>query len=181
MGKLDDKRLIELVRAAKNNDESAFSEIYEYYITPIFRFVYFRVRNRFDADDLTQSIFLKAWKNLSEYRQKKNPFSSWLYAIARNTIIDFWRKKKEWSISELGENTEKEEERTDEILEKEEDLNEIKKAIGLLTEDQQEVIILKFIEGLSNKEISRILNKKEDAVRQIQSRAIKMLREYIKK
>lgn len=182
MDKLNSKNLIELVKSAKKGNKNAFSELYEYYITPIFRFVFFRVRNRLDAEDLTQGIFLKTWNYLPNYKQKKDPFSSWLYAIARNTVIDFWRKKKDWSISELGENTIKEERRPiDDLIEEEGDLRAVKEAIELLTDEQQEVIILKFIDGLSNKEISKIIGKREDAIRQLQSRAIRILREYLKK
>jgi RNA polymerase sigma-70 factor (ECF subfamily) len=181
MDKLNSKKLIVLVKSAKDGDKNAFSELYEYYITPIFRFVFFRVRNRLDAEDLTQNIFLKAWNYLPNYKQKKDPFSSWLYAIARNTIIDFWRKKKDWSISELGENTIKEEKKSiDDLIDEERDLGIIKKLMELLSEDQQEVIVLKFIDGLSGKEISKIINKKEDAVRQLQSRALKTLKEHLK-
>jgi len=180
MDKLNSKNLIELVRSAKRGDKNSFSELYEYYITPIFRFVYFRVRSRVDAEDLTQNIFLKAWDHLSDYRQGKNPFSSWLYAIARNTVIDFWRKKKDWDISELGKNTIKsKDEPADDLIEREDDLRRLKEIIELLTDEQQEAVILKFIDGLSNKEISKIMGKKEDAIRQLQSRAIRILKEYI--
>jgi RNA polymerase sigma-70 factor (ECF subfamily) len=179
MDKLNSKKLIALVKSAKKGDKNAFSELYEYYIAPIFRFVFFRVRNRLDAEDLTQNIFLKTWNYLPNYKQKKDPFSSWLYAIARNTVIDFWRKKKDWSISELGENTIKEERKPiDDLIDEEQDLETIKKLMELLSEEQQEVMILKFIDGLSNKEISKIISKKEDAVRQLQSRALKTLKEY---
>jgi RNA polymerase sigma-70 factor (ECF subfamily) len=180
MDKLNSKNLTELVRSAKKGNKNSFSELYEYYITPIFRFVYFRVRSRVDAEDLTQNIFLKVWNHLSDYEQGKDPFSSWLYAIARNTVIDFWRKKKDWNISELGENTIKsKEEPIDDLIEKEEDLRILRKTIELLTDEQQEVVILKFIDGLLNKEISKIIGKKEDAIRQLQSRAIRILKEYI--
>jgi RNA polymerase sigma-70 factor (ECF subfamily) len=179
MDKLNNENLIELVKSAKRGDKNAFSGLYKYYITPIFRFVYFRVRNRVDAEDLTQSIFLKTWSNLPKYKQRENPFSSWLYAIARNTVTDFWKKKKDWNISELGENTTKEERKPiDDLIDEERDLEIIKKLMELLSEEQQEVMVLKFIDGLSNKEISKIINKKEDAVRQIQSRALKILKEY---
>jgi len=182
MDKLNSKNLIELVELAKKGNKGAFSELYENYITPIFRFVYFRVRNRVDTEDLTQSIFLKAWNALPNYKQKENPFSSWLYAIARNTVTDFWKKKKDWNIGELGENAIKsKEEPIDDLIEKEENLKELKEVIELLTDEQQEVIILRFIDGLSNKEISKIIGKKEDAIRQLQSRAIRILREYLKK
>lgn len=179
MDKLNKEKLIEIVKAAKQGDKKAFAHLYEYYISPIFRFVYFRVKDYSDAEDLTQTVFLKAWNALSDYKQKKNPFSSWLYAIARNTVIDHWKKKKDWKISELGRETIKDDKRPIyDLIEEEEDFRTIKEAIGLLTEDQQEVIILRFIEGLSNKEIAEITKKSEESVRQLQSRAIKTLKEY---
>jgi len=192
MDKLNSKNLIELVRSAKRGDKNSFSELHKYYITPIFRFVYFRVRSRVDAEDLTQNIFLKAWNALPNYKQKNDQFSfypvgsrgdsfgAWLYAIARNTVIDFWRKKKDWDISELGKNTIKsKDEPVDDLIEREDDLRGLKEIIELLTDEQQEAVILKFIDGLSNKEISKIMGKKEDAIRQLQSRAIRILKEYI--
>jgi len=182
MAKPNEEKLITLVDSAKKGDEGAFSELYEYYITSIFRFVYFRVRSRADAEDLTQGIFLKVWNSLSNYKHKKNSFSSWLYAVARNTVIDFWKKKKDWNISELAKETIKDKTRPmDELLDDEQDLEKIKELMELLTDEQQEAIVLKFIDDLSNKEISKILDKNEDATRQLQSRAIKTLREHIKK
>jgi RNA polymerase sigma-70 factor (ECF subfamily) len=182
MDKLSKEKLIEIVKAAKQGDKKAFSHLYEYYISPIFRFVYFRVKDYSDAEDLTQTVFLKAWNALPNYKQKKNPFSSWLYAIARNTIIDYWKKKKDWKISELGRETIKDDKRPIyDLIEEEEDFRTTMEAVGLLTEDQQEVIILRFIEGLPNKEISEIIDKKEEAIRQLQSRGIKILKEYFNK
>jgi len=182
MDKLSKEKLIELVKAAKQGDKRAFGYLYNNYIAPIFRFVYFRIKNYEEAEDLTQNIFLKAWNALPEYKQKKNPFSSWLYTIARNAVIDYWRKKKEWNISDLAKETIKDEEKPiDDLLDDDEDFGLVKEAIGLLTEDQQEVIILRFIEGLSSKEISKIIGKSEEAVRQLQSRGIKTLREYLNK
>ena len=180
MSKLDKEKLIEIVKKAKSGDEKAFSYLYEYYISPIFRFIYFRVKSYEEAEDLTQAVFLKAWNGLPDYKQKKNLFGAWLYTIARNTIIDYWKKKKEWKISDLAKDTIKDHrEPIYDLIEEEEDFRAVKEAISLLTEDQQEVIILKFIEDLSNKEIAKIMNKKQDAIRQLQSRAIKELRKYL--
>jgi len=180
MAKPNEENLIALVDSAKNGNKDAFSELYEYYITPIFRFVYFRVRSRADAEDLTQGIFLKVWTSLPGYKQK-NRFSSWLYAVARNTVIDFWKKKKDWNISELGKETIKDKSKPiDETVDEERDLEKIRDLMELLTDEQQEIMILKFIQGLSNREISKILGKSEDALRQLQMRAIKTLKEYLK-
>lgn len=181
MNKPNKEKMISLVESAQKGDRHAFSEIYESYIVPIFRFIYFRVRSRADAEDLTQNVFLKAWNSLDDYKQNENPFSSWLYAIARNTVIDFWRKKKEWSIGDLRESGLKDDGRPlEELIDEQQDLMTIKKIMELLNEEQQEVMILKFIEGLSGREISKIMDKKEDAVRQLQSRAIKTLKSYLK-
>ncbi|MFZ5559894.1 MAG: RNA polymerase sigma factor [Patescibacteria group bacterium] len=182
MEKINKEKLIKIVKKAKRGDEKAFSYLYEYYISPIFRFIYFRIKSYEEAEDLTQAVFLKAWNALPNYQQKKNPFSSWLYTIARNTIIDYWKKRKEWKISDLARDTIKDSRRPIyDLIEEEEDFRVVKEAISLLSEDQQEVIILKFIEELSNKEIAKIMNKKEDAIRQLQSRAIKSLKEYLNK
>jgi len=172
------KKMIKLVASAKRGNKYAFSRIYENYIAPIFRFVYFRVKNREDAEDLTQTIFFKAWDNLINYKQKENQFSSWLYAIARNTIIDYWKKKKELNIDDSL--IDYESEPVHNSIEKEEDIEIVKRAISLLSDDQQEIVILKFIEDFSNKEIAEFVEKKEEAVRQLQSRAIKMLKKHLK-
>lgn len=152
---------------------------YEKYIAPIFRFIYFRVKNYQEAEDLTQTVFLKAWKNLDKYKKQNNPFSSWLYIIARNTTIDYWKKRKELDFDDKIFNGLPDNSNILQEIENENDFQRIAESIGILTEDQQEIIILKFIEELSNKEISAILGKNEDAVRQLQSRALKSLRNIL--
>ncbi len=165
----------------EQNNKKMIDMDYESYIAPIFRFVYFKVRNYHDAEDLTQTVFLKAWKNLSRYKEK-NQFLSWLYAIARNTVIDYWKKKKEISLDiETMKIVIDGRQDLAQAIEQEEDLDKIMAAVELLTEDQQEIIILKFIEDFSNREISAITKKNEDAVRQLQTRAIKSLKDILDK
>jgi RNA polymerase sigma-70 factor (ECF subfamily) len=183
------KKIIKLVASAKGGDKKAFSIIYENYISPIYRFVYFRVKNRDDAEDLTQTIFFKAWNALPNYKQKKAPFSfypvgsqgdsfgAWLYAIARNTITDYWKKKKELNID--NSLIDLKSEPVHDSIEKEEDIEIIKRTIALLSDDQQEIVILRFIEDFSHKEIAKLVEKKEAAVRQLQSRAIKTLKKHL--
>lgn len=153
---------------------------YEQHIAPIFRFILLRIKNYHEAEDLTQVVFLKAWKGLPKYKEK-NQFLSWLYAIARNTIVDYWKKKKEFVLG--NEEIEILDERSDflETLQEENDFQDIINAINLLSEDQQEIIILKFIEDISNREISEIMDRSEDAVRQLQSRALKSLKDILEK
>lgn len=172
-----------LVQEAKDGNSTAFSTLYEHYLTPIFRFVYFRVRTHEDAEDLTQHIFLKAWSALPEFKHQGKYFSAWLYRIARNTTIDYWRKKKEISLDPGAAaflNQRDESPRPDTVAENKEDADLFRKALHVLNEDQQTILTLKFIEDLSNKEIALITDKTEGAIRQIQSRALRALRQHLK-
>jgi RNA polymerase sigma-70 factor (ECF subfamily) len=152
-------------------------------VTPIFRFVYFRVGKWDDAEDLTQMTFLKAWNAMPRFEERGNPFSSLLYAIARNVIVDYWRKKREISLEEHEETIHQiEDEKQNPSLDAEtkEAKQNILKAVDELSEGQQEIIMLKFIEGLSNKEIANITGKSGEAIRALQYRGLRVLRTYFK-
>jgi RNA polymerase sigma-70 factor (ECF subfamily) len=176
--------IFELVSKAKKGDKSAFDQIYEHHIVPIFRYIYFRVKSREDAEDLTQTVFLKAWNAIPCFQKQANPFSSWLYKIAKNTVIDYYKKKQEITLNKAIEDLKQikdEESDLAEIIEEKERAKIIRQTIYCLSEDQQEVIILKFIESLSNKEIAKLLGKSEDAVRALQYRGLKALRGKLEK
>ena len=192
------EELKQLVEQAKNGDSAAFSNLYEHYLTPIFRFIFFRVRTREDAEDLTQHVFVKAWSALPEFGpspllesepRSRRPaggsgsFSAWLYRIARNTTIDYWRKKKPLSLdpsSATFQNRRDDTADAHEAASQKEEAEHIRKALHVLGEDQQTILTLKFIEDLSNKEIAHITGKTEGAIRQIQSRALRALRQHLK-
>mgnify|MGYP001587761358 CR=1 FL=1 len=182
--------LKDLVQRAQTGDSSAFSDLYEHYLTPIFRFVFFRVRTKEDAEDITQQVFLKAWKALlieserPEFKHEGKSFSAWLYRIARNTTIDYWRKKKPLSLDPFAatlQNTQGDSADPITIANQKENAEYVRKALHILNEDQQTILTLKFIEDLSNKEISSITGKTEGAIRQIQSRALRVLRQHLYK
>lgn len=173
MGK---EQIKELVKAAKDGNEPAFSEIYNSFITPIYRFVYFRVGSKEEAEDLTQTVFLRAWKALDKF-DETTYFSPWLYTIARNAVIDFWKKKKCIPLEDMEE--ELAETPDFSSFEKEADFTKVKDAIKNLNEGQQEIISLRFIDDLSNAEISKKTGKSEVAIRQIQCRAIKQLKNIL--
>ena len=169
-----------LMELAKKGDTGAFGRLYELYFTPVYRYIYFRVRDRREAEDLIQIVFLKAYKSVSSFREIGREPLAYFFTISRNAIIDRSRKKKEipmeeWQLGlkggDSGENIHGE-------VEKKERCREVREAIGSLTEDQQEVIVLKFINDLSNSEIARITGKTEEAIRQTQCRALKNLRKY---
>lgn len=174
--KNDLKRLIEL---AKDGDEEAFNRLYEVCFLPISRYISFLVKDKEDVQDLIQDVFLKVYQNLHNYRNKNKSPLGYFYTIARNTIIDYWRKRKiilENSDGVLTRITDSKGCQI-ELIEKKEISQIINRAIQSLTKEQQEVIVLKFINELPNREISQLLNKSEEAVRQLQSRAIKKLRQ----
>ena len=181
-GEHDRERIAEFVRGAKRGDPQAFDTLYKHYLSPIYRFVYFRVKSEGDAEDLTQHIFIKAWNALQNFEERGKPFSAWLYAIARNAVIDHWKKKKELRLEESEEANLKIMDDPDpqEIAAHKEDGARLRDAIRILTEDQQEIIVLKFIEDRTNSEIAEITDKSEDAIRQLQFRALKALRAHFK-
>jgi RNA polymerase sigma-70 factor (ECF subfamily) len=170
-----------LIKRAKNGEGEAFGALYDRYLTPIYRYIFLRVgSNKANAEDLTHQVFLSAWQNIKSYEFKGFPFSSWLYRIAHNAVIDYYRTSKvhidinALSSTELVESPDFQIE-----LDKRADLAKIKSAIAKLETDQQNVIIMKFVNDLTNKEIAKILGKSEGAVRVIQHRALKKLKDLI--
>jgi RNA polymerase sigma-70 factor (ECF subfamily) len=171
----------ENVRRARLGDSDAFAQLYTLYFTPLYRYVYFRVTNKADADDLTQEVFLKAYTSFQNYVPSSESPLPYFYTIARNMVIDHYRKKKtlvlnEDTLHQVPDTATASPE--DEAATKEEYLL-IQTHVTYLPEDQQDALVLRFINGLSNKEIARVMKKSEVAVRQLQSRGLRSLREAI--
>ena len=82
------------IKKAKSGNQEAFGALYDHYLPSIYRFILLKVSNRAEAEDLSHEVFLSAWKNIPGYKDKGFPFSSWLYQIARNAVIDFYRTSK---------------------------------------------------------------------------------------
>jgi len=173
----DEKNLIE---RAKQGDSLAFGALYDHYLPQIYRFVYFKVSHREEAEDITHLVFMKAWQNIAAYIERGFPFSSWLYQISRNQIIDHYRQKKPVADLEAIEETffaDLPSLDTDNKF----DLFNIRKALLKLTEDQRDVIIMHFIDDTSIKDVAIALNKTEGAVRLLQHRALQSLKRILKK
>jgi RNA polymerase sigma-70 factor (ECF subfamily) len=170
--------LEDMVTQAKAGNATGLSELCEYIYGRIYTFVYYRVNHREDAEDLTGDIVMKIIKALD--RQRGN-FHAWMYRIARNAIIDFYRKRgvrKEVSLMDLHDEPVDERSRIDSgILTQ----DKLRQGMKELTAEQQEVIILKFIEGYSNEEVATRLKKSVGAVKLLQFRAIRALRKYLRK
>ncbi len=173
----DDK----LLKKAKKGDTSAFGEIYGRYAPKIYRYVFLKLGGRRgEAEDLTHEVFLSAWKNIETFDVRGIPFSSYLYRAARNSVIDYWRTRKQtYDIETVPENVFSVESALGEKMDSDSDLKVVKECIGLLEQTYQDVLIMKFVEDLSNKEISAALGKSEGAVRVIQHRALRQLKKAV--
>jgi len=168
-----------IVKSAAGGDTEAFGHLYDIYADRIYRHIYYRTSNTEDARDLTQEVFIKAWKALPKYKRTKTPFLGWLFTISHNRIIDYYRTKKDNAYLNdeiIFENHEK----SPEILAEEHfTQQQIRRAILKLPEDQQQVILMSFIEGFEYSEIASVLNKTEGNIRVIIHRALKKMREIL--
>ena len=170
-----------LILDAINGKASAFGLLYNKYNVQIYRFIYLKVSHREEAEDLTHQVFLNAWQNIKNYRFKGFPFSSWLYQIARNQVIDHYRTKKDVSDIENIEEPETLGSSLSEKLDLDMEIEIVKKAIPKLKPEQQDIIILRFVDDLSPKEVSIALKRPESTIRVLQHRAIKNLQKIINK
>jgi RNA polymerase sigma-70 factor (ECF subfamily) len=169
-------RETQLINRASQGDAEAFGDLYEQHLDDIYQYVYYRVGNHQDAEDLTELTFLKAWKSIPHYRVGKTPFRGWLYRIAHNAVIDAYRTRKSTlplpevpSIPDGNPSVETQ-------LVSGEQSEQLARAIRRLSPVQQDVLILRFIKGLTAREVGDILDKTAGAVRVMQHRALKTLR-----
>lgn len=170
----------ELMIQAKNGSGEAYTALYEEFYTPIFRYVYQRTFDHETAEDITQTVFLKAFQSLERYADKGFSPLAYFFTIARNTIIDLGKKKKkECLVSEDNPVFEQIEEQhqtpTKKMNEKEQQVA-IAKAMKQLSPDQRDALTFRFINGFKNSEIANVMEKSEALVRQLQCRGIKQLK-----
>ncbi len=167
-----------IIERAIKGEASAFGLLYDKYQEQIYRFIYLKVGHREEAEDLTHQVFLKTWGSIDRYNFQGFPFSAWLYQIARNQVVDYYRTKKVnitlESIAEL-----KIESHYSNEIDVNSDIEKVKQAIHKLNPKQQDVIILRFIEDFSLSEVASILDKTETAVKLLQYRAIKNLKRIL--
>ncbi|HUX36112.1 MAG TPA: sigma-70 family RNA polymerase sigma factor [Candidatus Paceibacterota bacterium] len=170
---------IKLVESAVRGKASAFGLLYDHYQPKIYRFVLIKVSRREDAEDITHQVFLNAWQNISNYKDLGFPFSSWLYRIAKNQIIDKYRtKKQEVDLESVDEEIFADSGISDNIEIKIR-LERVMKEIKNLKQDYQDVLIMRFVEDLSIKEVAAAVEKSEGAVKLMQHRAIKELKKSL--
>lgn len=171
---LDGER--QIIERAIRGEAEAFGLLYDHYLPRIYRFVFLKIGRREEAEDLTQQVFLHSWQHMSGYQSMGYPFSTLLYRMARNAIIDHIRTRK----NPISLESIKYDPPVDQEIERHADItldmHHVQSALHSLTQEQQDVILMRFVDDLSNKEIAEILEKSEGTVRIIQHRALKKLR-----
>jgi RNA polymerase sigma-70 factor, ECF subfamily len=166
-----------LVRRAQKQDTTAFAQLYEAYFDKIYRYIALRIRNEMEAEDLTQQVFMKVLQSISSYKNQGVPFSSWVYRIAHNLVIDFLRQQnKKATVDIEGLPIPDKADDPQHIMEQEFDIEELKKAMQKLTAAQQEVLSLRFTGELSIAQCAEIMKKSEGAIKALQHSAVLSLR-----
>jgi RNA polymerase sigma-70 factor (ECF subfamily) len=169
-----------LIQSAVRGDSSAFGGLYDHYQPMIYRFVVVKVARREEAEDITHQVFLSAWLGIKSYESRGYPFSSWLYQIARNQVIDYYRsKRKDTDIEAIDPEYFAAPASVQFELPTKLDMEKVQRALGSLKPDYQDVIIMRFVEELSLKETAAALKKTEGAVKLMQHRAMKELRSLL--
>lgn len=165
----------ELVMAAQHGEKDAISALYEAFVDPIFRYIDYRVESVHIAEDLTAEVFLRMVQNLPHYRNTGVPFAAWLFRIAANLITDYRRQNRHISPDEFSE--EQLSDDTDPFgkIERQQEEEQLRRALQALSEEQQTLLILRFMQQLPHQEIATILNKSEASIRVMQHRALQAL------
>jgi RNA polymerase sigma-70 factor, ECF subfamily len=165
-----------LIRYSQSGDRDAFASLYETHLDQIYRYIYFRVNERELAEDLTSLVFLKVWEHLGSFKSGHVPFLGWIYRIAHNTVIDYYRTRKtvipleDVDVLELSHS-----DNVDQKLDLNTCSQELAEALQALTGTQREVLILRFILGFSTLEIANKLKKGRGAIRALQMRGLRRL------
>lgn len=170
-----------LVWQAQNGDVEAVARIYECYQPSIFTYIYYRVGDQALAEDLTSEVFTRLVDKLPTYTPSERPILAWLYTVAHNLLVGHYRKNNQQPEKNLPatlpDGSAGPEARTEAHLWRE----GLQMALHQLTEEQQQVIILKFVQDYSNAEIAAVLGKTEGAVKSMQHRALAALHRILER
>jgi RNA polymerase sigma-70 factor (ECF subfamily) len=175
---LDERELVEFAKA----DADAFGELYERYVQRIYNYIYYRTGNHHDAEDLTARVFHRALRHIPEYTDRGVPFTAWLYRIAHNLVANWHRDQSRRKVIPLDEfilsgiRTEAPES----VAEDSEERARLLAAIRRLPEERQQLLILKFVQRLSNAEIGEIMGRSEGAIKSLYHRTLLALRDELR-
>lgn len=164
---------------AAQGDKEAFGVLYERYVGRIYNYIYYRTGNVYEAEDLTERVFLRAMRHIVNYRDRGLPFSAWLYRIAHNLVANWHRdnsRRKEIPLDDAILTQQRSEHPERELLRSEE-RDGLLRMLRTLPPERQQLLILKFIDHMSNAEIGQIMGRTEGAVKSLYHRTLTSLRE----
>jgi RNA polymerase sigma-70 factor (ECF subfamily) len=164
-----------LIQRAKQGDKPAISELYRRHVDVVYRYVWARVRDATVAEDLTAQVFLKALEGLPAYEPSEKPFVAWLYRIAYSRVVDHWRRQERRMEVPLEEALPVYESRPEDLLNAEAEWRLAIDLLAELTDDQQDVLILRFIGEMNMAEVAETLGKTLGATKATQHRALASL------
>ncbi|MCL4405929.1 MAG: sigma-70 family RNA polymerase sigma factor [Patescibacteria group bacterium] len=175
---LEDER--NLIIRAKGGEAEAFGLLYDEYLPKIYRFVLLKTGHREEAEDLTHQVFLQAWRSIRAYNDRGYPFSSWLYRIARNLTVDYYRRFRP-AVSLADAELLSRDDGDDPIAKFDlaEESTRLTRNLQKLKDIEQTVVIMRFVDEFSIKETAAAVDKSEGAVKLIQHRAIQKLKEMM--
>lgn len=169
-----------VVDAAKAGDEAALSELYQTYFPRLYRYILARTGNTYDAEDLTEEVFMRVLEAIKRFQHREAPFSAWLFRIAHNAVISQRRKETaRGRSSQLNDGMPIDSAGPEELVESRVALSEVMQAAKKLPDAQRQVISLRFAAGLTVAETARAMGKGEGNVKVIQHKAIAKLREMM--
>lgn len=172
---LDPRRTARLVQRARKGDANAFGRLYDEHVDRVYAFVRSRMGSTHDAEDVTATVFLKAWESIPTYDDRGLPFSAWLFRIARNAAVDVHRRSARLPIPVEELASEDTVDGPDDSVIARVDTERLRRAVESLTEEQASVIALRFWWDMSLKETANALGKNENAVKALQHRATRTL------
>jgi RNA polymerase sigma-70 factor (ECF subfamily) len=164
-----------LIQRAKTGDKQSIADLYRRYVDVVYRYVWMRVRDDMVAEDLTSQVFLKALEGLPTYEPSGSPFMAWLYRIAHARIVDHWRRQERRLEVAPDDTLPAPEPHPQDLLDKEADWAAAVALIAQLTDDQQDVLILRFIGDMNVTQVAETLGKTVGATKAIQHRALASL------
>lgn len=170
----------DVIDRARNGDRAAFAELYDTHVDSVYRYLLYRVREPSDAEDLASEVFTRAFANIHRYKWQGKSFLAWLYTIARNAVTDRRRRDRPtveldnaYGLADSGPTAH-------DLAVRGENVEALRGAVKHLTGEQQEVLVLRFVENLSSREVANILGKNEGAIRALQFRALGRLRKILR-
>ncbi|HEX9076032.1 MAG TPA: sigma-70 family RNA polymerase sigma factor [Anaerolineae bacterium] len=168
----------QLIERAKQNAD-AFGLLYERYVDRIYNYIYYRTGDTHEAEDLTARVFYRALGHMDHYRQRGAPFAAWLYRIAHNLVANWHRdrsRRKDVRLDDIVAVAEKRES-PEHRAEQDEETRILLGVMGKLPAERQQLLILKFVDGMSNAEIARVMGRSEGAIKSLYHRTLIALRD----